>query len=258
MAKPPFPSPPHWQRVTLEPNSGSTYIVRVDSGGTPSTTREELWDGTIPWLTPKEITNKGAALFVSHTARTITPAGLAESAARLLPPETVMLTKRAPIGAVAINAVPMATNQGFLNFQCGPGLRPLFLAYWFRVHTQYLQQVANGSTYLELYQSDLFEFEIAVPPLPEQDAILGVIGALQYALLLGPPLQQAVTTSGEMLRTQEQDRRLLRIRDALVRQLVTAGQGPALAGTFGSAQEPPIQFDPVALSRKRQRPSDSL
>ena len=49
-----------------------------------------------------------------------------------------------------MNAVPMATNQGFLNFQCGTKLRPVYLAYWFRVNKPYLELVANGSTYPEL------------------------------------------------------------------------------------------------------------
>lgn len=88
---------------------------------------------------------------------------MANCGAKLLQPGTVLLTKRAPVGAVAVNAVPMTTNQGFLNFRCGPLLRALFLAHWLLANTRYLQKIANGSTYLELYKSDLFEFEVAVP-----------------------------------------------------------------------------------------------
>jgi len=119
--------------VTLASESSSGLIVQVDSGGTPSTANNDFWDGDIPWLTPKEITFLEDGLYVSRTERMITKEGLAGSSAKLLPPGTVMLTKRAPVGAVAINAVPMATNQGFLNFRCGSMLRPAYLAYWFRV-----------------------------------------------------------------------------------------------------------------------------
>lgn len=220
MAKGPYRIPEHWSRINLEPCSTVGYIVRVESGGTPSTSNEELWDGEIPWLTPKEITTN-TTLFVSRTERSITQKGLQESAAKLLPIGTVCLTKRAPVGAVAINAVPMTTNQGFLNFQCGPKLRPLFLGYWFQVNTRYLQQIANGSTYLELYQSDLFEFEVGVPEIREQDAILRVLNALQYVSLLGLPLEQSVSAPGDMLRVQEQNRRLCRIRSILAAHLLT-------------------------------------
>src|SRR5262245_46250174 len=105
MAEPYLACPKSWLRSTLEPDRKGEIIVRVDSGGTPSTTVEEYWDGDIPWLTPKEITGRGDQLFVSRTERMITRRGLQESAAKLLPPGTVMLSKRAPIGAVAVNAV---------------------------------------------------------------------------------------------------------------------------------------------------------
>ena len=155
MAEPLLKCPSHWLHTTLEPNLESELITHVDSGGTPSTKNEENWDGETPWLTPKEITNFIDTIYVSDTERKITPKGLTSSAAKLLPTGTVMLTKRAPVGAVAINAVPMSTNQGFLNFQCGSKLRPLYLAYWFKANKVYLNMIANGSTYPELYKSDL-------------------------------------------------------------------------------------------------------
>jgi type I restriction enzyme S subunit len=221
MPDPLYRSPQHWLRTTLEPNALESIIVSVDSGGTPSTSVDEYWDGSIPWLTPKEITGNDDTMFVSRTERHITEAGLENSGAKLLSSGTVLLTKRAPVGAVAINAIPMATNQGFLNFQCGTKLRPLFLAYWFKANTRYLQQVANGSTYKELYISDLFEFEFAVPPLEEQDAVLSVMNSIQYVYLLGLPIQQSVISPEEMLVVQEQSRRLSSIRDTLVIQLLT-------------------------------------
>lgn len=221
MAKPLLICPQDWIRGTLEPDVVSGLITHVDSGSTPSTIEEENWDGDIPWLTPKEITGITDSIYVSKTERTITQYGLANSSAKLLPAGTVMLTKRAPVGAVVINAVPMATNQGFLNFRCGKHLEPLYLAYWLRVNKPYLDMVANGSTYPELYKSDLFEFEIAVPPLEEQRAILSVISALQYVSLLGLPLEQSVTTPKEMISMQEQNRRLRSIRDAILPLLLS-------------------------------------
>lgn len=221
MAEPYLGCPDSWRRGTLEPDPASGMIMQVDSGGTPSTRDSTNWDGDIPWLTPKEVTDMTDGLYVSRTERAITRRGLASSSAKVCPPGTVMLTKRAPVGAVAINAVSMATNQGFLNFRCGPALRPLYLAIWFRVNLPYLNMVANGSTYPELYKSDLFEFELAVPPLSEQDAILSVVSALQYISFLGLPLEQSVITPEDMIRMQEQNRRLRTIRDAILPKLLS-------------------------------------
>lgn len=221
MADPLFDCPSHWTVTTLEAKKGGPFITHVDSGGTPSTTREEYWDGNIPWLTPKEITRNGHNVFVSATERNITEEGISSSAAKLLPSGTVMLTKRAPVGAVAINAIPMSTNQGFLNFRCGSKLRPLFLAHWLKANEAYLKQVANGSTYLELYKSDLFEFHIGIPPLEEQNAILSVISALQYVALLGLPIEQSVASPDEMLRLQDQSRRLNAIQEHMTVHLIS-------------------------------------
>ena len=53
------------------------------------------------------------------------------------------------------------------QFICGEKLLPEFLFYWFKANKPYLDAVANGSTYPELYISDLFEFEIGIPSLDE-------------------------------------------------------------------------------------------
>jgi len=219
MARPLLECPDHWHHGSLKPNPESKLIISVDSGGTPSTSDEEFWDGEILWLTPKEITNIGDSIYVSRTERAITEKGLKNSAAKVFPPGTVMLTKRAPVGAVAINTVPMTTNQGFLNFQCGLKLRPLYLAYWFRVNKVYLNMVSNGSTYSELYKSDLFEFEIAVPTLKEQDSILNAISALQYTLLIGNALEQSAKSPEEVIKLQRQDERLRAICNSVLPNL---------------------------------------
>ena len=221
MADPFLLCPKEWLRGTLEPDLKGPLIRRAGSGGTPSTAREDYWDGDIPWLTPKEVTGLTDGIFVSRTERTIAPAGLENSSAKLLPAGTVMLTKRAPVGAVAVNAVPMTTNQGFLNFECGPALRPLYLAYWLRANRPYLDLVANGSTYPELYRADLFEFEIAVPAVEIQDRIIEVISALQLVALMGLPLEQSVTGPERMLAIQNQTRRLAAIRDRMLPLLLS-------------------------------------
>lgn len=223
MAEPFLDCPKDWLRATLEPDAKSPLIRRVDTGSTPSTRRDDYWDGDIPWLTPKEVTGLTDGLFVSRTERTVTEVGLSSCSAKLLPPGTVMLTKRAPVGAVAVNAVPMATNQGFLNFQCGPELRPIYLAYWLRANRPYLELVANGSTYPELYRGDLFEFELAVPPIEMQDCIVHILSALQFVTVMGLPLEQSVMSPEEMMTVQNQTRRLSAIRDEIL-PLLLSGQ----------------------------------
>lgn len=198
MTRPLFKHNKDWQVATLEARSTGEVITEVGSGGTPPTEKVELWGGTILWLTPKELTAEDSYRYLTSTERTITSKGL-EKAGRLWPSGTVMLTKRAPVGYVAINQIPMATNQGILNFRCGKGLYPEFLYYWLLGNTLYLDAVANGSTFPELYPSDLFEFEICLPPLPEQRAIAHILGTLDDKIELNRRMNQTLEAMAQAL-----------------------------------------------------------
>jgi type I restriction enzyme S subunit len=72
-----------------------------------------------------------------------------------------------------------------------------------------------------LYASDLFEFEIAVPALDIQDAILKVVNAVQYIQLLGLPLEQLASTPEQLTEVQGHNRRLRAVRDALLLKLLS-------------------------------------
>ena len=89
-------------------------IADVVGGGTPSTKDAANFDGDVPWLTPKDLSRPHDRA-VARGARNLSRAGLAKSAARLLPPGTILLSTRASIGYVAIAGTEMATSQNFHN-----------------------------------------------------------------------------------------------------------------------------------------------
>jgi type I restriction enzyme S subunit len=221
MARPLLQKPSGWLHATLEPDPQLGVIKKVVSGGTPPTTDDENWDGTILWLTPKEISRRASGIFVTETERTISEKGLRSCGASLLPPLSVLLTKRAPVGLVAINSVPMTTNQGFLNFICGERLRPVYLAYWLIANRPYLDAVAIGSTYPELYVGDLFEFEIAVPTLETQDEIIEFMRVFDFVVTSGIPLEQFTHDPSELVMLHAQTRRLADLRTTLLRGLLS-------------------------------------
>ena len=233
MAEPLLRIPPDWATITLEPSPQEGYLVSVSSGGTPSTRRPEYWGGSLPWITPREVTKMASGLYVTHTERMLTQAGLSSCAARMYPPNTVLLTKRAPVGAVAVNAVPMSANQGFLCFECGPFLDPLYLAFWLRINRTYLDRVANGSTYPELYPGDLFEFEMGVPPLSEQRQILEVVAALNLVVGLG---RLSANTSLDPNGLADRNRQAGRLRDLRTEVLPWLFSGEVRVPELGEEQ----------------------
>jgi type I restriction enzyme, S subunit len=150
-------------------------VAQVVSGATPKSSVDHYWDGDIPWITPADLSNL-AGKEVSVTSRRITAAGLSSCSARLLPARSVLFSSRAPIGHVAINTVPMATNQGFKSLVPDHEiLSPDFLYWWLKSNKSYLQSLGRGATFKEVSKEIVESIEIPLPPLEEQRRIATIL-----------------------------------------------------------------------------------
>ncbi len=94
---------------------GDSALFRVESGGTPKSGVKEYWDGEVPWATLVDLPPTEIVSEIRATQRTISEIGLAKSAAKLIPENSVVVSTRATIGRIGINRIPLATNQGFKN-----------------------------------------------------------------------------------------------------------------------------------------------
>jgi type I restriction enzyme S subunit len=153
-------------------------VATVIGGGTPSTSHAEYWNGDVSWITPKDLTGY-TNIYINKGERSISRKGLENSSARILPEGTVLLTTRAPIGYVAIASAELCTNQGFKSFICdNKKLHNLFLYYWLKGNTEYLQSIGTGTTFMEIPGKRTKEIEIPIPPLPTQQAIAATLSCL--------------------------------------------------------------------------------
>ena len=157
-----------WQTKTIED------CCEVLNGGTPKTGVVEYWDGEHAWVTPAEM-GKRSTPYMAETARTLTNAGMANSSARPLPPNSVILSSRAPIGHLVINTVPMAFNQGCKGLVPETALNYKFLYYFLYNSVDLLNSLGTGTTFKELSGGKLKEVEIPVPPHSEQERIVGFL-----------------------------------------------------------------------------------
>jgi type I restriction enzyme S subunit len=164
--------PAHWQVTRTK------FVARLRSGHTPSRQVPEYWQNcTIPWFGLSDVwqIRDGNVEYVTETSEKISQLGLDNSAARLLPKGTVILSRTASVGFSAILGTEMATTQDFVNWVCGPRIRPEYLLYVFRSMQHEFTRLTMGSTHQTIYMPDVGKFSTPLPPTDEQDRIVAFI-----------------------------------------------------------------------------------
>ncbi|MGH8758721.1 MAG: N-6 DNA methylase [Burkholderiales bacterium] len=163
---------------------GDTSLFRVESGGTPKSDVEELWNGGIPWATLVDLPATDFITQITATQRTISEHGLRESSAKLIPANSVIVSTRATIGRIAINRVPIATNQGFKNVVIEDSSRaiPEYVALAITKLVPTMEAWATGGTFKEISKSKFCELLIPLPPLDVQKEIVAEIEGCQKVI----------------------------------------------------------------------------
>lgn len=160
--------------MSVFPNIAIRHLFSIGSGATPESGNPDYWDGDIFWVTPEDVSAAKDGKIAS-TKRRITDDGLRSCSARLSPPETIVLTKRAPIGQLAVAEVELCSNQGCFLLEPGSSVVPQFYFHWLNAHTAFLQILGRGSTFMELSTDDLKSLRVPHPPIHVQDSIAGFL-----------------------------------------------------------------------------------
>ena len=184
--------------MTIERNTNNEWslipigdIATLVGGSTPSTKDPTNFDGKVPWLTPKDLSGPHNR-YVTRGQRNLTQQGLMSCSAKLVPPGTVLLTTRAPIGYVAIAGSEIATNQGFRSLVLRDGVNPEFMYYWLSANTAELQSHSSGTTFGELSGTALKQIRVNLPPLTEQQRIAQILGALDDKIELNRRMNETL------------------------------------------------------------------
>lgn len=156
---------------------------KVQSGGTPSTTMADYWGGSIAWCTPSDITSTPTK-YINSTERTITDAGLKNSAAIVMPAGSILLCTRATIGELKINSIPMATNQGFKNITIDDSGNAEFFYYLLQTKKNSMLELAIGSTFLEISKTALCKIPLQIPMRDEQNKIADALSDIDNLIVV--------------------------------------------------------------------------
>lgn len=163
---------------------GDESLFKVESGGTPKSDVPEYWDGGIQWATLVDLPQDDFISQITETKRTISDAGLANSSAKVIPENSVIVSTRATIGRIGMNRVPVATNQGFKNVVIVDHNRasPDYVALALTRLVPTMKALATGGTFAEISKSKFCELEIPLPPMEAQREIVAEIEGYQKVI----------------------------------------------------------------------------
>lgn len=165
-----------WRSVTSAPRTRSergwdwvplTDVARMATGHTPDRSRPDFWDGDIPWISLPEIRDLDGTRALDTEVH-VSPAGVANSSAVVLPEGTVCFSRTASIGFVTEMGRPMATSQDFHNWVPGPALNSRYLMDALRNSRTHLLGSSDGSIHKTIYQRVAERFRVLLPPIDIQ------------------------------------------------------------------------------------------
>lgn len=155
-----------------------SQVGDVITGRTPSTKKEEFYGGEYNLISPADLDN-GKYVLTAH--KRLTRCGFEES--RALPKNTVLVGCIGNVGKLGmISDERSATNQQINAVICNQNHDPHFIYYCLFGNRSRLERAADKTTLPILNKTNFENFEITVPPLPEQRKIAAVLGVVQRAI----------------------------------------------------------------------------
>ncbi len=155
-----------------------SLCLKVSSGGTPLRAVPEYYEnGTIPWMKTGEVKK----LVIYDTEEKITEAGLENSSAKLVPANSVIVAMYGDgdtAGNVAINKVPLTTNQACCNFTLDPDKAHYrFIYFYLKGSYNNLVNLKLGGSQQNLNAQSLKSFPITHPEVEVQRKVAAILSA---------------------------------------------------------------------------------
>lgn len=185
IGNPKTPTPEGWRWVRL------TDVARLETGHTPSRAIPEYWGGDVPWVGVRDATeNHGRTIFGTRQYTNLK--GIANSSARILPANTVCLSRTASVGYVVVMGVPMATSQDFVNWVCSEALDHRYLKYVLLADTEAIRRFSYGTTHQTVYFPEVKAFHALLPPRAIQKSIADTLSSLDEKIELNRQMNQTL------------------------------------------------------------------
>lgn len=152
-----------WEQRKLE-----ELASKFTGGGTPNTSNPNYWNGEIPWIQSSDLEEDDV---LSLTVKKhISQEGLKNSAAKIIPKNSLVIVTRVGVGKLVVNTQEIATSQDYLSLSGIKG-NSRFLAYSLYSLLKKITQRVQGTSIKGITKTDFLKEAIFVPSLEEQEKI---------------------------------------------------------------------------------------
>lgn len=175
----PFELPEGWEWVRL-----GALFNSIASGGTPSKSNPDFWNGDIPWASVKDL---GKEKYIAKTQDYISHQGL-DAGSKLADEGDILICTRMGLGKIGIASCPVAFNQDLKSVKLTSGVS---LDFFFNTYST-VKIKGTGTTVEGIKQEQLLNYVIGLPSGNEQNQIVEKVDEL---MSLCDQLEQQSLTS---------------------------------------------------------------
>lgn len=174
MSERPYPIPSSWRWIRF--GDLGSFV----GGGTPSKSNTEFWNGTIPWVSPKDMKRA----YIDDAEDHISAAAVEGSAVKMIPARSLLFVVRGMIlahsfpSALCMRQVTINQDMKALVFAI-PEMDEFVLRATWAARARVLEKVERSSHgTCRLDTADVARLPVAVPPVAEQKRIVAKVDQL--------------------------------------------------------------------------------
>ena len=159
---------------------GAVTTGQVCTSIVPGRDKPHSFSGNIPWVTLQNIAKRYLPER-EHELR-LTREEIEEVGARVVPPNSVIMSCVGDFGIVAINTEPVVINQQLHAFVCSEKILPTFLSYCLQASVKQMQSLASTTTISYLNKTNCESISFLLPTVPLQQKIAQVLEEWDIAI----------------------------------------------------------------------------
>lgn len=156
-------------------------LGKLQVGGTPSRSHDEYFGGSVPWVSTVALGK--ATVGDSDAIAFLTDAGIKNSAAKIIPANSLLIGICVGVGKCSVTTSPMCTNQDIVALsEIDRMADPLYLKYVVDSYADWFDRTKRGATILGITSKEVSKLSIPIPDLPKQHRIVDAFRMIELSI----------------------------------------------------------------------------